>query len=125
MKCMNRNKTTFYYAPYTGKTAVYDEYGNQTGEYELSYGKPVKTRANVSAAKGKVASQLFGENFNYDRTIVTDNASDLDEYAILWIDVDPALDTDGNATVPHDYVVTHVAKSLNSTMIAVSKVAVS
>ena len=66
--------------------------------------------------------------------IVIDNdAPDIDEYTVLWVDTVPTVDEDGVLTVnengeiltPHDYIVKKVAKSLNSVSIAISKVTVS
>ena len=36
MNCLARNKTTIYYATVSGKTELTDEYGNKTGQYELT-----------------------------------------------------------------------------------------
>lgn len=130
MKCMNRNKQTFYYALYKGQEEVIDEYGNSTGQYEKSYENPVEAKANVSAAKGDVSVQQFGDALDYSRTIAIDNGSPIDEYSVLWIDTVPALaedgslevDEDGKAITPYDYIVRQVAKSLNHTLIAIQKV---
>ena len=125
MKCIKRNKVDFYYALFDHKEPILDEYGNPSGEYDLVYRKPVKCSANVSAAKGETTTRQFGEAENYDKVIVLDTDSGIDEYSLLWIDVEPKLDEEGNATVTHDYIVKKVAKSLNSFAIAISKVHVS
>lgn len=134
MKTMNRNKSTLYYALYKNKTPKTDEYGNLTGEYEIVRDNPIEFSANVSAAKGKTSTSVFGENENYDKVIVIDNAScpPVDEYTVLWIDSVPELDSKGvlkvdeygDVVTPYDYVVKNVAKSLNSVSIAISKVKV-
>lgn len=126
MKCMSRNKTKFFYALYEGKTPITDEYGNVTGEYEVQHGNPTEFHANISAAKGETQTRQFGENETYDKVIVMDgDAPPIDEYSILWVDVIPKLKEDGTTDTPHDYVVKKVAKSLNVTLIAISKVNVS
>lgn len=134
MRCMERNKTGFYYALYSERVPIVDEYGNDTGEYDVKHGKPVKSSANISAARGETQTRQFGENVTYDKVIVIDDtASPIDEYSILWIDTIPQLDTngelavneDGKVITPHDYIVKKVAKSLNSVSYAVSKVSVS
>lgn len=131
MRCMERNKQTFYYALYEGKEAIVDEYGNTTGEYKVIWGNPQKYSANVSAAKGDVSSNQFGENLSYDKTIIADDITlAIDEYSILWIDTKPELNEDGslkkddkdNVITPHDYIVKKVAKSINSVTYAISKV---
>lgn len=124
MRCLMRNKTSFYYALYTGQTEIKDEYGNATGQYSVEYGNPIKTLGNVSAAKGEIQSRQFGESETYDKVIVLDDPNTpIDEYSILWVDIRPEL-TDGVTTTPHDYIVKKVARSLNSVSIAISKVAV-
>ena len=63
----------FYYALYAGKTPMVDDYGNKTGEYEVSYENPVPLKANISAARGETISRQFGEDVSYDRVIVIDD----------------------------------------------------
>ena len=133
MKCMSRNKVHFFYALYEGKTEITDDYGNATGQYEISYSDPTEFQANISAAKGETQSRQFGENEAYDKVIVMDNeAPGIDEYSVLWVDTMPQLDNEGHLAVnddgevitPYDYIVKKVAKSLNSVSIAISKVKV-
>ena len=122
---MVRNKTTFYYALYTGQTEIIDEYGNATGQYSVTYGNPTKTLGNISAAQGEMQTRQFGESESYDKVIVLDDVNTpIDEYSILWVDTLPHLNEDGSTVTPHDYVVKKVARSLNSVSIAISKVSV-
>ena len=134
MRCMNLNKQRFFYAQYTGREELEDEYGNKSGEYKLLYSNPVEYFANISAARGETQSNQFGENIVYDKSIILDKgAVDLDEYSILWIDSEPELDAngalvlneDGTVKTPHDYIVKKVAMSLHSELLAISKVTVS
>lgn len=134
MKCMQRNKSPFFYALYEGKEEIEDDYGNATGEYAVKYGNPINYSANVSAAKGETSTRQFGESEDYDKIIIFDNeAPPIDEYSVLWVDTKPSLNEDGslakddngNAITPYDYVVKKVAKSLNVVSIAISKVNVS
>ena len=124
MRCMARNKTTFYYALYTGQTEIIDEYGNATGQYSVTYDNPLKALGNVSAAQGEMQTRQFGDSESYDKVIVLDDVNTpIDEYSILWVDTPPKLDG-GSTKTPHDYVVKKVARSLNSVSIAISKVSV-
>lgn len=134
MRCMQRNKVVFYYALFSERVPIVDEYGNDTGEYDVQHGNPVKSSANISAAKGETQTRQFGESVSYDKVIAMDNdSSPIDEYSILWIDTMPELNEDGSLAVdsegkvktPHDYIVKKVARSLNSVSYAVSKVSVS
>ena len=134
MKCLNRNKSRFFYALYKEKVQKTDEYGNVTGEYEVIHENPVEFFANVSAAKGETTTRQFGESESYDKVIVMGNdAPPINEYTILWVDTTPQVDEDGTLSTndngevitPHDYIVKKVARSLNSVSIAISKVNVS
>ena len=123
MRCMVRNQSKFYYALYIDSIETIDEYGNGTGEYEVSHGNPIKAFGNVSSARGETQVRQFGESESYDKVIVLDNPNiPIDEYSILWVDTLPRLNEDGTTEIPHDYVVKRVAKSLNSLSIAISKV---
>ncbi len=131
MRCMERNKVEFWYAPYAGHTHRVDEYGNELNETEVSYGNPVKCKGNISAARGETLSRLFGESEGYDKVIVLDDPrTPITEYAVLWVDSTPVVNGDGSLTTdeneeilsPWDYIVKKVARSLNSVSIAITKV---
>ena len=125
MRCMVRNKTAFYYALYTGKNEITDEYGNATGQYSVTYGNPIKAYGNISPVQGIVQTQLFGANTKYDRVIVLDDVHiPIDEYSVLWVDTEPLIEADGSTATPHNYEVTKVAPSLNGVAVAISKVMV-
>lgn len=134
MRTMLRNKSKFYYASFIRKEPVKDEYGNDTGEYNVIHDNPVEYFANISAAKGETTTRQFGESEAYDKVIVMGkDAPPIDEYTILWVDKTPKIDEtgalvkdeDGNVLTPHDYIVKKVAKSLNNISIAITKVEVS
>ncbi len=131
MKCLERNKKTFYYALYDDKVPLLDEDGYATGEYGVKYDKPKIFKANISPAKGETSVRQFGESVDYDKVIVlSDMSVEIDESTVLWVDKIPKLDSfgelltsaDGEIETPHDYVVKKVARSLNNTSIAISKV---
>ena len=125
MRTLARNKIRIFYANYLDKTPLKDEYGNMTGEYEISYTNPMEVCANVSAARGEATTRQFGDNENYDRVIVLEDPKfPIAGTSILWIDTLPEIAKDGSTTTPHDYIVKQVATSLNSVSIAVSKVSV-
>jgi hypothetical protein len=122
---MMRNKKPFYYALHKGQVEIIDEYGNATGQYTVSYDKPMLMSGNISAAQGEIQTRQFGESESYDKVIVLDDKdTPIDEYTILWVDTPPHLNDDGSTDTPYDYIVRKVARSLNSVSIAVSKVSV-
>ena len=126
MRTLARNKVRIYYANYHDKNPLLDEYGNLTGEYEISYTNPMEVCANVSAARGESTTRQFGDDVRYDRIIVLDDPGfPIAETSVLWIDTRPEIKADGTTDTPYDYIVKQVATSLNSVSIAVSKVSVS
>ena len=126
MSCMVRNKSKFYYASYIGETEIIDEYGNATGEYEVTYSNPIECNANISASQGEIKIRQFGESESYDKVIVLDDINaPIDEHSILWVDTLPLLTDKGTTATPHDYVVTRRAVSLNCVSLAIRKVDVS
>lgn len=126
MRTLRRNGQTFYYARFIKRESMRDENGNLTGESSIVYGKPIKSVGNISAAKGTTHTREFGESLDYDKVIVISGInSAIDEFSVLWIDTAPMLTEDGTTNTPWDFVVKKIAKSLNYTAIAVSKVSVS
>lgn len=119
MRDLRRNQIKVYYSNYEKSTEFIDEYGNSTGQYEITYSKPDMIMISVSASKGSVDNQPFGNLLDYDRVLITSNMNcNIDENTVLWID---NLDTEK----PHDYIVKKVARSINQIQIAVKKVIVS
>ena len=87
MRCLKRNKVSFYYANIIGSEEATDENGYKTGETRLIYDKPKELKANISVAQGEVVFQLFGGNESYDKIIVSDDVNiPINEYSVLWRD---------------------------------------
>ena len=133
MRDLNRNKQTLWYALYKGREEIVDSNGFGTGQYKLAYSNPIKTRLNISAARGETTTRQFGEEEYYDKVLVSAVTEfPINEYSVLWIDSVPKLDRDGklvldergDAVTPHDYTVERVARSLNGVSYAVRKVTV-
>lgn len=124
MRCLKRNKQTFWYALYQSTDMNHDEYGNETGEPIVTYSEPVQMSANISPATGQSNTEMFGNLDSYDKVIVTDDMNcPIDEHSVLFIDKEPEHNMSGN--LMYNYIVKRVAKSLNSISIAVRKVDVS
>lgn len=122
MKCLKRNKQSFYYAAYLGKEPLRDETGHLTGEYKIQYDKPVQISGNISPAQGNAQSEIFGIDVKYERVIVIDDLScPINEYSILFIEVQPFMNEHGDFN--NDYVVKAIARSLNSISIAIGRTA--
>ena len=122
MRAMERNKQKFWYALYERSDPILDDDGNEVGEQSI-YGKPVKEKGNISAARGSTENDLFGVNAVYTKTINPMlNNCPIDESSILWIEVEPVIEADGSTMTAHDYVVSQVAESLNHKAYAISRV---
>ena len=122
MRSLIRNKQKIYYSLYLDKKPIYDEYGNLTGEYELTYGDIKPFDINVSAAQGTSDVEQFGIDLNYSKTMVTNDLTcPINEAARLWIDKEAIV---GGEETPHNYVVLKVARSINSITYAIKEVSV-
>lgn len=115
MRCLDRNKKSFYYANYSGMQKMTDSQGNFTGEYEVSYGEPIQAWGNISPARGTVYANPFGLTEGYDKVIVmADPDMQIAETSVLWVDND--------LEQSFDYRIIKIARGLNSISIAIKKV---
>lgn len=123
MRCLERNKTAFSYCQYTGNTPIMDG-SYETGEYKRTYGSATVAYGNVSSAKGAVQVEQFGSSIDYDKVIVMDDPNcEINENTVLFVDKSPEFDAGGNPLF--DYIVSRVARSLNSVSYAIQRVKVS
>ncbi len=131
MRCLEKNKTTFYYSNFIRTEQIVDEDGFKTGEQEEIFDNPKKARANISPADGSRTYDRFGTLEDYDKVIaLSKDDYDIKATTILWIDTVPELRTDGSLKkdlngdiiTPNDYIVKGIRTSLNNVLVAVSKV---
>ena len=123
MRSLLRNKVKFYYALYETQNEIIDEYGNKTGQYAITYSKPVEMWGNISPSVGAIENRQFGDSESYDKVIVLDKRDiPINEYSLLWVDTLPIFNEKGLTETPHDYIVKKVARSLNSVSLAIRKV---
>lgn len=130
MRLLDRNKQTVYWRNFTGKSVIttVDEYGNtlETGEWEKTYGEVKSTRLYVKSAIGQNNAEPYGDFTSKKRTIYAlPNETDIDEYSILWVGIDPQIDEEsGEPTVPHNFTVDGVSHGINIVRIAIRQVEV-
>lgn len=102
MRCLERNKRTFYYATYKDKEYV-EVNGHKTGDVRRLFNEPVKMRASISATTSMTSAtrgafsdvSAYGVVLNYDRRIVTENLDcELDETSVLAIYCEPTYNTE-------------------------------
>ena len=113
---LKRNTDTFFYANVTSEvTDIKDEYGNLTGEYEITYTEPIEAHGCISPAKRSSYIEQFGIHLDYDKTItMASKPSGMTEDSILWIN---------NSTVDgHDNIIKRIAIWKNSCVLLVKSV---
>lgn len=127
---MNRERRGVWVSNYQSKRELLDEFGRHTGEWVVSRSRPFMVTCTVSPCGGNVYADGFGWGTSYDRTMVLDCIDPIiRETSVMWVDVRPeldadgelVLDADGNPTVPWDYTVSQIAVSYNYTNIALRK----
>ena len=116
MRLQRKNQEPVWFARCLGKSAVLDADGNKTGEYTVSYSRPVQFMACVSPAGGSIAQEIFGITDGATRTMYVGGAEPIDKDSILWVGRSP----ENNA--PHNYVVTRIAQSRFHTVYALKEV---
>lgn len=116
MRTVKRNKRPVAYAFYDGVDELSDADGNLTGEYEVSYTKPVKTLMNVSGGRGQADIALFGLTQTFARTATTEDlVTPFNTQTVFWIEKDPD-------TEPFDYRVVAVSRTINQVVLALAEV---
>lgn len=117
MQSLGINQQQIYYAMYSSSVDATTSGGLKTGGKEKTYHSAVSMWANVSPQRGSADFEPFGTALDYDRTMVTtDMDCPIDEQSILWVD------RTAQASVPHNYIVRKVAKSINSITYAIKEV---
>ena len=124
MKGLLRNQRTFWLLPYQDEETIFDEYGNESGT-RIRYGFATEYMANISPATGYAQTEMFGNLADYDKVISPLPADfPITESDVLFVDKAPEYrDEDGQPV--YDYTVRRIARSLNSTAVAIRKVTVS
>lgn len=116
------NQTEFYYQKYGEEIEEYDEDGYLTGHTIVGYSKPVKARAMISSNTSDVEMTPFGKDAVYDKMISTVQKLPIEEHDMLFIDVVPELDEQGNTHTKPDYEVIRVARGIYQNVWAIKKV---
>lgn len=117
MRTLKRNKRPVAFAFYDGVQELTDEHGNYTGEYDVSYTEPVKTKMNVSGGRGQADIALFGLTQTFGRTATTEDLeTPFNTETVMWIETDP------DKGEPFDYRVVAVSRTINQVVLALSEV---
>lgn len=127
MRVSTRDKRTFYYALYVGKTEKTETIGGETirlGEVDITYSTPQKVFAYVSiprmmanANSGTAKIEQYGVDTMYRRYIISEKViPSLAVDSVCWIDTLPEMENGEpkpNGNVAPDYRVTRVAHSFH------------
>ena len=129
MKCLRRNKSTFYYKLWEDMAETEDEDGNILETNVPLYSDIKSLEAYSTSEQGQAFSpsitpDLYGLDVNYTKIIITEDmncpVTDKDgEAPVFYIDNNPYNDE------PYDYVVTRVSRLLNHVQIQMKRVEVS
>lgn len=100
MRDLKKNQRKIWYSLYEGKKPILDEYGDETGDYEVCYTKPKQFSISMSAGHGSVYSNVFGANVEYSRTIMTtDMKLPITETSLVWYETEPLYNSDNSVDI--------------------------
>ena len=117
MRDLIRNKRKLWYALPVGSTPILDEYGNDTLEVEWKFSSPLPFQSNVSANVGQEATEVFGSQTEYSRTVSITGTCPLTEGCRLWFGAEP-----NEQGTNYNYTVARVADSKNGYLVALREV---
>lgn len=120
MKAQVRNLVPFWYCTFKAKEPIRDAEGNLTGEYRVTYNRPVQAFGVLSPARGYAQITNIGTAVKYDKTILTYAMNlPIDEQTVLFVEDPPE---DRESYIGYNYNVTMVARSMNYITYAIAKV---
>lgn len=115
MRLSERNKQPIWYANYSGKTEIEDEYGNIVGDYQIVYTNPKKAMWNVGVIDSVTEVEMFGMNASDIIRVVPDTKDfSLDENSVLWYGITPNIKADGTTDTPYNYNRIKIHRTLNT-----------
>jgi hypothetical protein len=121
MRTLNRNKQPLHYATYVSKTAIKDEYGNETGESQITYSAPVAANWNVRAVESDAEVEMFGIQAINTIRVVAEKPLPIDEASIIWFGT--GVPDPYNPVAPgHNYRIAGIPPTLNDAVFYAVKV---
>ena len=113
MRDLRRNQRLFYYATVIDTEPIYDEYGNDTLETQITWCEPIMLKANISANIGEEVVETFGAHTEYSRTISMTKCP-FSEGDKIWFGIEPSKE--------NNYTVAKIADSKNGILVALREV---
>ena len=124
MRLLGRNKQVVYYSNFV--SAAMATSGNlYTGSRNKTYGEVKSVWAYVKTAIGSSATEPFGNIATKTRMMYYENGeADINDDSLLWVGINPTV-VNSKPTIPHNYVVSGIARGINHTRVSIEKVTVS
>ncbi len=118
MRNLKKNTRKLWYSNYSNKNPILDENGDETGDYNSGYGRPISFYATLSASRGNAYADVFGTNLDYSRTLSTVENLPIKEESLIWKSK-PGTNADGTVDKESaDYTVAGIADGLNGLVVA-------
>lgn len=115
MRDLKKNKQLIYYSNLVSESESVDSNGNKTGEMTKTYGTINSYYINVKEVSGEITNKPYGRDSDYNTQLFTcDMSCPIDMNSRLWIGI--------SSSESSNYVVTKIAKSLNSIVYSVKEV---
>jgi hypothetical protein len=121
MRTLVKNRQHLHYATYVSKTAIKDEYGNETGESQITYSAPVAVNWNVRAVESDAEVEMFGIAAKDTIRVVAEKPLPIDSASIIWFGTD--VPDPYNPVAPgHNYRIAGIQPTLNDAVFYAVKV---
>lgn len=111
----------FWYARMKGYEPEVDSEGNLTGDDVLTYENPVHAKARIGFTQYYDADTAFTKGVVHNRAISSVTKFPIDEYTVLWIDVEPVINQDGSTDTEPDYYCVAYRQDIHRNVWAIRK----
>lgn len=111
----------FWYARMKGYEPEVDSEGNLTGDDVLTYENPVHAKARIGFTQYYDADTAFTKGVVHNRAISSVTKFPIDEYTVLWIDVEPVIKQDGSTDTEPDYYCVAYRQDIHRNVWAIRK----
>ena len=111
----------FWYARMKGYEPEVDSEGNLTVDDVLTYENPVHAKARIGLTHYYDADTAFTKGVVHNRAISSVTKFPIDEYTVLWIDVEPVINQDGSTDTEPDYYCVAYRQDIHRNVWAIRK----
>ncbi len=111
----------FWYATMKGYEPEVDSEGNLTGDEVITYNNPVHAKARIGFTQYYDADTAFTKGVVHNRAISSVTKFPIDEFTVLWIDVEPVINKDGSTDTEPDYYCVAYRQDIHRNVWAIRK----